>query len=621
MSRTLSRAEVIIFLVIFCVLNANGTDETIGTLGNVVDFSRLFGLNYGDPDPVVLDSYDFIVVGAGPAGSVVANRLTENPSITVLLLEIGKAEIPLIQQVPILFPAQSTTDYNFGYLTERQERACLGLIDQRCAWHQGRGLGGSTIINDMVFTRGNRRDFDTWNATGNPGWSYEEVLPYFIKLEKTYIRGLENNGIRGNNGYLSVEDAAYRSPLVDALVQSAQLVGLPYIDYNGPEQYGVSYAQFTMKSGRRMSAGVAFLQPIRERKNLHILTKAWVTKILFSKNTNIAKGVLYTREKKNYTVRAKREVIVSAGTFGSAKLLMLSGVGPRNHLRELGIKVIKHLPVGETLYDHPAALGPIFIASKLNDEFRNSENVINFNNILKYLNGGGPLSSPYAEGLAFFKTPVSLNRDPAWPDVELLQLIVNPGDDPTPVSRIFFRMNNEIMQNYFEPLRNRRAFMYLPIGLNSTTKGSLRLKSTNPYDHPVFKYQYFEDQRDLEALVHAIKAAIEITQQKPFRDLGVEIYNANVPGCQHFQFNTDDYWRCHISTLTYVGYHFVGTSKMGPVTDPTAVVNHRLQVHGMRKLRVVDVGIIPSAPSGHTSAFAYMIGEKAADMIKQDYLI
>ncbi|XP_001867686.2 glucose dehydrogenase [FAD, quinone] [Culex quinquefasciatus] len=608
--------KAVVSVVLVTLWSVTGISAEESALGNLIDFSRVLGLYYGDPEPELLEAYDYIVVGAGPAGSVVANRLTEDPEVTVLLLEIGKAEIPLIQQVPGLFVTQALTDYNFGYLTERQRKACLGLVDQRCAWHQGRGLGGSTIINDMLYTRGNRREFDYWNVTGNPGWSYEEVLPYFLKSEDAKIKDFGSNGYHNKGGFLPVEDATYRSPLVKALIKSAEKVGLPYVDYNAYEQTGSSYAQFTLRKGRRMSAGAAFLQPISERKNLHILTRAWVSKVLFEGNS--AEGVTYMRNKKTYHTKAKREVILSGGTFGSAKLLMLSGVGPQDHLGELGIKVVRNLPVGETLYDHPAVLGPVFTASNLNDGNENSNAFFSLPNLMQYLQGQGPMSSALAEGFAFFRSPFALYPDPNWPDVELLQLFINPGDDATPAAMKYFRINNETMEKYFKPLYNKRAFMFLSVLLHSTTKGSLRLKSTNPFDHPEFRYQYFDDDRDLEALVYAMKTAVKITSQKPFRDLGVKLYQNKLPGCKHLTFNSHEYWRCHAMTLTYVGYHFVGTCKMGPRSDRTAVVDHRLRVHGLRKLRVADVGIIPEAPSGHTQAYAYMIGEKAADMIKQD---
>ncbi|XP_038113309.1 glucose dehydrogenase [FAD, quinone] [Culex quinquefasciatus] len=459
---------------------------------------------YGDPEPVLQNEYDYIVVGAGPAGCVLANRLSEDPTISVLLLELGKPEISTIQTVPGAVSFQPSTDYNFGYLTEPQRGACLATEGRRCAWHAGRGLGGSTIINVMVYTRGNRREFDAWNLTG---WSYDEVLPYYEKVEDAKVRDFDE--MRGTGGYLPVENSPYRTKLVDAFVESGQQIGLPFLDYNGKEQSGISYAQFTMQQGKRWSAGRAYLNPIQDRQNLHVLTKAWATKVLIDEATKMAFGVEYTRNKQTFRVAVKREVILSAGTFGSAKLLMLSGIGPNNHLSELGLKVIQDLPVGQTLYDHPGVLGPLFT-------------------------------------------------------------------------------------------------------------GSLTLKSTNPYHHPNFQYQYFDDDRDLQALVHGIKTALAITAQKPFRELGVELYRTKVPGCERYAIEDDDYWRCYVRTMTTSVWHYVGTCKMGNDSDPSAVVDERLRVRGLRKLRVVDASVIPVSPLGHTSAYVYMIGEKAADMIKED---
>lgn len=588
------------------------------TLGNFFDFTPLLGLNYGDPNPRVRRSYDFIVVGAGPAGCAVANRLSEDPRVTVLLLELGKAEMTVAQDIPGAFIFQTSTDYNFGYLSEKQKGACLGLINEQCAWHHGRGLGGSTIINNMLYTRGNFRDFDMWNASGNPGWSYKEVLPYFIRAEDANLRDFQSNGFHGKGGYLSVEDSPYRTPLAPAFVKSAQRAGLPYIDYNSRDQLGVSYFQFTTRRGLRWSAARGLLNPIARRKNLHVLTRAWVTKVLIDETTKSAYGVEFTRNRRTFTVKAKREVILSAGAFGSAKLLILSGIGPRKHLKELGIKRIKSLPVGETLFEHPGAIGPVFTVSKPIDKNINLESLITVPNVVSYAFGKGPFASAFCEAVAYVKTPYSPYSDLSWPDIELIQVALQVGDDPTPGARNFFRVKNSILNNYFRPLYNTRAFMYLPMLMHARTKGSMKLKSTNPYDHPDFKYQYFEDDRDLKAIAYGILTAINITNQKPFRDLGVKLYSVPVPGCESIKFNSFDYWQCYVRVLTTTYYHYIATTKMGPVSDPTAVVDARLKVHGVRNLRVADVGIVPALPSGHTSAIAYMIGEKAADMIKQD---
>ncbi|XP_065092570.1 glucose dehydrogenase [FAD, quinone]-like [Ochlerotatus camptorhynchus] len=476
--------------------------------------------------------------GAGPAGCSVANHLSENPAVKVLLLEVGKAEIVPAQDIPGGFLFQTATDYNYAYLSEPQSKGCLGLINQQCAFHHGRGLGGSTIINNMIYTRGNWRDFDAWNASGNPGWSYRDVLPYFISAENANLRDFQNNGYHGKNGYLSVEDIPYRTPLASTFVQSGLRAGLPYIDYNS--------------------------------------------------------------------------------AFGSAKLLMLSGVGPKKHLRDLGIKLIKDLPVGETLYEHPGVIGPVFLVTQPIDNNINFESTLTLPNMIKYLFGQGPFTSAFSEAVGYIKTPVSPYPDSDWPDVELIQTGLQLGDDITPAGQNYFRVNDEILNSYFRPLFNTRAFMYVPLLMHSRTKGSIKLKSTNPFDHPLFNYTFFDDDRDLQALVYGIKEAIRITGQKPFIDIGVEQYTRKLPGCEQFEFNSDEYWRCYAQTLTVNFYHYVGTCKMGPESDPTTVVDARLRVHGVHKLRVVDIGIVPRAPSAHTAAVAYMIGDKGADMIKED---
>ncbi|XP_055591500.1 glucose dehydrogenase [FAD, quinone]-like [Uranotaenia lowii] len=588
------------------------------SLGDYIDFSEFLGLDYGDRNPPLRKSYDFIVVGAGPAGCAVANSLSKNPDITVLLLELGKSEIPLAQDVPATFLTQSSTDYNFGYVTNRQTGGCLGLIDQRCGWHHGRGLGGSTLINSMIYSRGNWRDFDAWNASGNPGWSWKEVLPYFIKAEDANIRDFEGNGFHGTGGYLAVENSGDSTPLAPTMVEAAQQFGLPYIDYNSGNQLGTSFTQYNTKRGLRWSAARALLNPIRHRKNLHVLTKAWVTKILIDESSNTAYGVEYTRNKKRFRVRAKREVVLSAGAFGSAKLLMLSGVGPEDHLKSLGIQVFKNLPVGESLYEHPGVIGPVFVVNRPVDNTFNIDSIINLQNSAAYLVGRGLFTSPYTESLTFVKTPFSPYPDREYPDVELIQVGLQAGDDLSPSPRNFFRLNDTILNDYFRALYDVRAFMFLPLLMHSRTKGSMTLKSQNPFAHPVFNYNYFEDERDLEALVYGIKTAIAITKQQPFQELGVELYQKKLPGCEAFVFNTDHYWRCYTRVVTTTFYHYIATCKMGPESDPTSVVDARLRMHGMKNLRVVDAGIIPRPPSAHLVAIAYMIGDKGADMIKED---
>ncbi|XP_050080328.1 glucose dehydrogenase [FAD, quinone]-like [Anopheles maculipalpis] len=597
----------------FAHINSQPAESNL-TIGNFIDFSQWLGIDYGQP--TLRKRYDYVIVGAGPAGSVLATRLTEDPTVTVLLLEGGRAEIPLVSTVPLGAPNLQSTDYNFAYETEVQSRGCLGLWDRKCSWPHGRGVGGSSIINYMIYTRGNRRDYDAWAAAGNPGWSWKEMLPYHIRSERANIRDFDRNGFHGRDGPLSVEDCPFRSKIATTFVESAQQAGFPYRDYNAGEQIGVSFLQANTLQGRRVTSGNSYLYPARKRPNLHILTRAWVTKVLINKATKEATGVVFLRDGKTKSVKARKEVILSAGAFESAKLLMLSGIGPAEHLESLRVPVVQDLPVGELLYEHPGVFGPVFIVRKPIDDYITLDGNINFSNFIQYLKGRGVFTTNSVESLMYVKSPVAASPDPGLPDVEVMQAFSSIDFDTGTGTPRAFRLTNATYDGYFRPIMNVRSFQYLPMLLKPYTRGKLRLKSTNPFHHPIFQYRYFEDDRDIEALVYGMQEAIRVTSQEPFRRIGAELYRKQVPGCEQHPFGTHAYWRCHVMTLTATFHHQVATCKMGPPSDPEAVVDHELRVYGMRRLRVVDIGVVPFPFTAHTSAIAFVIGEKAADLVR-----
>uniref|UniRef100_A0A182F4E4 Glucose-methanol-choline oxidoreductase N-terminal domain-containing protein n=1 Tax=Anopheles albimanus TaxID=7167 RepID=A0A182F4E4_ANOAL len=576
-------------------------------------------IDYGNPP--LYNEYDYVIVGAGPAGCVLANRLSEDPSVTVLLLEIGRGERPTFSEPPLTLPMLASTDYNFGYLTEPQKYGCLGLTGRQCNWAHGRGVGGSSIINNQIYTRGNRRDFDNWARAGMVGWSWDEVLPYYKRIEHSNIKDFDNNGAHGKEGRVSVEDCPFRSQVSKAFVASAQESGYPYLDYNAGDNLGVSFLQAHTKRGRRVTGGTAYLKDIRHRPNLHISTLSWATEILFNDVTNEAVGVKFTKNKRYRTTRARREVILAAGAFETPKLLMNSGIGPAAHLREHGIRVRKDLPVGRRIYEHGGVFGPIFIIHNGSPAERNLlslESVLTLDEILRYRNGSGPLTSNSIESLLYVKSPVAADPDPAMPDVEVMQSFTSFSFDSSSSTHAAYLLPKALVRQYFTPLEGIRNFMFLPMLLKPYTVGRLELKSRNPFNHPLFRYQYFEDARDVEALVYAIKEVLRIAQAAPLQQLGIEQYRRPVPGCEHEEFNSDDYWRCHVRTLTTTFEHQVSTCRMGPDHDPEAVVDPRLRVRGIGRLRVADISIVPEPPSAHTCAISYLIGEKASDMIKED---
>ncbi|XP_052873164.1 glucose dehydrogenase [FAD, quinone]-like [Anopheles cruzii] len=592
--------------------------EAFISLGNVTSlFYDAREVNYGHPE--LRHSYDYVIVGAGPAGCVLANRLSEDPHATVLLLEIGRGEVPLITDSPLVGPILASTDYNFGYQTEKQRYGCLGLRGGRCSWAHGRGVGGSTIINNVIFTRGNRRDYDSWAKAGNEGWAWADVLPLFKRIERSSIRDFGDNGLHGHDGRLSVEDCPFRTDLARAFVKSAQSAGYRYLDYNSGDNLGVSFLQAHSLNGRRASGGTSYLRDIVDRPNLHILTRAWVTKVLIDPDTKTATGVRLVHERQHYEVEASREIVLSAGAFESPKLLMLSGVGPAKHLKRHGIRLVADLPVGRKVYEHGGVYGPTFVVRKPTDDFVSFEQLANLGEVLRFRNGSGPLTTNSVESLLYVHSPFAENPDPEYPDVEVMQAFTSFSFDTSPGTRNAYYLTDRMYDEYFRPLAKTRNFMFLPMLLKPRAVGRVELKSTNPFNHPVFRYQYFEDDRDVDALVYAIKEVIRISTEAPLRRLGVELYKRKVPGCQYMAFNTIDYWRCHVRHLTATFQHQVATCKMGPPQDPEAVVDSRLRVYGIARLRVADVGIIPEAPTGHTAAHSFLIGEKAADLIREDH--
>ncbi|KAJ8958496.1 hypothetical protein NQ318_002290, partial [Aromia moschata] len=286
---------------------------------------------HGIPDN---STFDFIIVGSGPSGSVIANRLSENPDWNILLLEIG-SEPSIITDYPFLAGSLQFTDYAWAFRSEKQDGYCLGCPGGKLWFAQGRALGGASAINYMLYSRGNPSDYDKWADMGNLGWSYKDVLPYFLKSEDSGIT-TEDADYHRKGGYLSVSDDLYRTESANVFVKAAQQAGYRYVDYNGKTQTGVSYVQTTSKNGFRCSAEKAFLRPIRHRRNLKILTEARVVKILIDPENKIAHGVEYVTGRKCKRAIASKEVILCAGALNTPQLLMLSGIGPKGHLEKLG---------------------------------------------------------------------------------------------------------------------------------------------------------------------------------------------------------------------------------------------------------------------------------------------
>ncbi len=522
------------------------------------------------------ETFDYIVIGSGSAGGVVAARLSEDPSVSVLLLEAGPEDDDDMIHLPAGFPALFKTKWDWGYQTTPQKQ----LGGRRADWPRMKALGGCSSMNAMIYIRGNHADYDEWrDAYGATGWGFDDVLPYFKKAESNTRL---SDPFHGTDGPLHVEDRRYNHELTNMFVESAVAAGFKRNDdFNGAEQEGAGLYQVTCKKGRRWSVADAYIHPARKRPNLTVRTEAFVTKIEMEGNR--ATGVTYQRGGATETVRSGVEIILSAGAIGSPQMLMLSGIGPGAHLRDMGIEVVVDSPgVGQNLQDHPVT-GSLYYTKDTSDlaEFLSLGNVVK-----SQKTGRGPLSSNVAESGAFFKSRPDL-------DVPDLQLHVAPTG---------FYDNG-----LHEPVR--RAITIANTLVHVESKGHIRLRSADPTWHPEIDPGYFDDGADLDAMIAGYAVMAEIMGQGP---IAKHIDEPWEPAS--FTPTTDEIL-ASIARLGQTLYHPVATCAMGTIEG--SVVGPDLKVHGVEGLRVADASVMPRVPRGNTNAPTIMVGEKAADLIKE----
>lgn len=440
-------------------------------------------------------------------------------------------------------------------------------------------------------------------------------MPYFLKSEGANLKGKENSPYHNRTGPLSVEDVPYRSKLVRAFVKGSKQMGHQEIDYNGATQVGVSYTQANTLHGRRDSAARAFIEPIlHSRRNLHVLTSARVTKVLINPKTKTAYGVEYVKNKRRYQVFSRKEVILSAGSFNSPQLLMLSGIGIKEQLNRINVTLIQELSVGRNMYDHISHFGPTFTVNTTGQSL--NANQIQIPQLEQFLNGHGIMTTiGGVEALNLIKTKNS--KDPMdLPDIELIFVPGSVASDQGSGLRRGVRLTQALYDQVYKRLDGIDHWSVMVMLFHPKSKGYLELKDNNPFHWPRFYPNYFEHEDDVETILEGIKETIRIANSPAMQKLGARIYDVPLPNCRDLIFGTDDYWRCSIRTLSCTLHHQIGTCKMGPVGDSTAVVDPELRVHGVNRLRVVDTSIIPNPTTSHTAATSYLIGEKASDMIK-----
>ena len=525
--------------------------------------------------------YDYIIVGAGSAGCVLANRLSKNPKNCVLLLEAGREDKSITLKMPAACLMNlKSTKHNWAFKGEPEPE----LEGRQLQHDRGKTLGGSSSINGMVFIRGNSLDYEGWRQMGCEGWGYSDVLPYFKKME-TYSDG--GDDFRGKSGPLKVHRSIPKDPLSLAFIKAGKEAGYKETDdISGFCQEGFGIFDRTVFKGERWSTSRGYLDPVRDRKNLTIITKALVCKLILE--NNIAKGVCFKDKKgKMINVKAKKEVILSAGAVGSPHILMLSGIGPKNHLESMGIKLKADLPgVGQNLNDHPdfmlkyKCLKPVTIWPKT--KTLNSIGA----GIQWLLTKEGMCASNHFDAVACVRSGPGVE----YPD---LQLCISP-----------IAMDD----NTWEPMQEHAFQVHVGL-MRAHSRGKIELRSSNPADPPRILVNYLKDKRDRELLRKGIHLVRELLDQPSFSELkGEEIFPGD--NCKSDS-DLDKKLNSHISSQ----WHLSCTARMGLQTDKHAVVDNSGRVHGFNGLRVVDASIMPFVTNGNTNAPTIMIAEKISDKI------
>lgn len=514
-----------------------------------------------------MNNYDYVIIGAGSAGCVLASRLSEDPNVTVALLEAGEEDSAPEISMPIGFPRLVKTQYDWDYYTEAEP----ALRGRSVYLTRGKGIGGSSAINAMVYMRGNSADFDGWEEKGAHGWSYKDMLPYFIESEGN-VRG--DKQFHGHSGPLTVQDIRFRHPLIDRFIEAGQQAGHPYNDdFNGHSQLGVGRFQVTQRDGVRCSSADAYLHSARKRANLHVFTSALVTRIAIESKR--ATGVKICRYGKEESLRADREVIVSGGAFNSPQILMLSGIGPASELKHFGIASVVDLPVGSNLHDH--VLAPLVYFTDQPTLFRagSAEDIELYQNERR-----GPLASNGVEAGGFLSTHPGVSI----PDVELYMVasmltdhgLGAPFDDG-------FSLTASLIQ--------------------ATSRGKVSLRSARPDAKPRIFSNLLGTTEDRNTMIAGVKAAMNIAKQPALA--AVRRGDYLVPASE----SDADIW-AYLQQQAVSDRHPGSTCAIGPVVDS------ELRVHGIGGLRVVDASVMPTVPRGNINAVVIAVAEKAADLIQ-----
>ncbi|KAK3095259.1 hypothetical protein FSP39_012290 [Pinctada imbricata] len=560
-------------------------------------------------DNVTLNStYDYIIVGAGSAGSVIASRLSEDSSVTVLLIEAGPSDEDYEDiHIPLKSLALQRSELDWNYVTTPQNSSSKALKDNVNFWPRGRVLGGSSSLNTLAYVRGSRHDYDQWAADGCEGLAYEDVLPYFIKSEDNRVPWLQDSPYHGKGGPLKVSPGQV-TDLNPYYSRAMQELGFDIVDCNGESQIGYEPLTLTTKDGLRCNTARCFLGMASDRPNLHISVNSLVTKVLIKNKS--AFGVELIRGGRKHRVIADREIILSGGSINTPQLLMLSGIGPKKHLDSFKIPVLADLHVGQNLQDHIFILLYFYPNVSMTITPEKVDTV--WNHLLYKTTGKGYFSTSALEGNAFFNTRDRSKN--AHADVQLMFFSAHFPDFQ--IKKLFILQTEETVLKLAK--QNRNSFVVAATLLHPKSQGTITLQSTDPFDPPIIDPQYLTEKADVDILLKGMKKGLELGNTKSFKELGINIEDTyrHFAQCTEHDRSSDAYFECAIRHYALTVYHPTTTCRMGRKEDPTSVVGSDLRVHGISNLRVADASVMRNVVSGNTNAPTIMIGEKAADIIR-----
>uniref|UniRef100_A0A1I8Q2F6 Glucose-methanol-choline oxidoreductase N-terminal domain-containing protein n=1 Tax=Stomoxys calcitrans TaxID=35570 RepID=A0A1I8Q2F6_STOCA len=556
-----------------------------------------------------LDTYDFVVIGAGSAGSVVASRLSENPQWNVLVLEAG-GDPPPESEIPSLYLTLQNTSHSFSYVTEPNGLSCKAFENERCHWPRGKMIGGSGAMNGLSFITGNRYDYDRWCSEGNVGWCYDNVWPYFQKATTP-----ADNGIHPQGYVVLNHQGRYNNDITSVLMLGAAELQQPMVeDFVEGSYVGYGYVKGTLANGLRYSTGKSYLGKIAgSRSNLKVIKNALVTKLNFDRAAQRVKSVEFLMQQKiPMKVKIAREAIVSAGTVDTAKILMLSGIGPAAVLKPLNLTLHHNLPVGENLQDHVI----VWTFFRLPAEPPNAWAKLNatYQYLLKH---DGPLSTTGVASLVgFIKADASIS--PMYPDIELQHIAIRRGDVEGMLNLLkTLRMKTNLKDYFMKEIEKSDILGILAMPMRPISRGTIKIKSSSYKDPPLINGGYFNENEDMELMMRGLGYIEFMEKTSVFRENNYGLMQLPLMECDRFRFKSPAYWRCYASFMSNTGFHPVGTVKMGAENDDSACVDPELKVKGVENLRVIDASIMPYITSGNTNAPTIMIAEKGADLIRE----